>query len=62
MQEIKIKNNTLGLNVFIDSLPDISLIPSADLELLINDMEIEIYKSIEKKNKKLQKETKKVPP
>lgn len=66
MQEITVKNNALKLKVFIDDFPDISLMPSSDLDLLISDLELEIANKVKKKKacKQKQSATKKmrVPP
>ncbi len=48
MQEIKIKNNALGLAVYIEEYPDLSLIPSAELNLLITDLEKDVVEYMEK--------------
>ncbi|MDE6473478.1 MAG: hypothetical protein K2L70_00055 [Clostridia bacterium] len=52
MQEVKIKNNTLGLAVYIEEYPDLSLIPSTELNLLITDLEKEIMEYVEKRMKR----------
>ncbi|MDE5654586.1 MAG: hypothetical protein K2I46_03145 [Clostridia bacterium] len=52
MQEVKTKNNTLGLAVYIEEYPDLSLIPSAELNLLITDLEKEIMEYVEKRMKR----------
>lgn len=49
MQEIKTKNNVLGLAVYIDEYPDLSLIPSAELNLLITDLEKDVVEYVEKR-------------
>lgn len=66
MQEISIKNNSLGLKVLIDDFPDISLMPASDLNLLISDLELEISTYVEqkrnRKSKKLEGKPKEIPP
>ena len=49
MKEIKTKNNVLGLAVYIDEYPDLSLIPSAELNLLITDLEKDVVEYVEKR-------------
>lgn len=56
MQEVLVKDNVLQLKVFIDDYPNISLMPSLDLDLLITDLELEIASKVEKKKcRKLKK-------
>ncbi len=52
MQEVKIKNNTLGLTVYIEEYPDLSIIPSAELNLLITDLEKDVVEYMEKRIKR----------
>ncbi len=52
MQEIKVKNNTLGLTVYIDEYPDLSLIPAAELNLLITDLEKDVMEFAAKRMKR----------
>lgn len=52
MQEIVIKNNTLGMKVFMDNLFDITQMPAKELDLLISDLELEVYQKVEMKKKK----------
>ena len=52
MQEIVIKNNTLGLKVFMDNLFDITQMTAKELDLLISDLELEVYQKVEMKKKK----------
>lgn len=52
MQEVKIKNNALGLAVYIEEYPDLSLIPSAELNLLITDLEKDVVEYMEKRVKR----------
>lgn len=63
MKEIKLKNNTLNLKVFIDDFPNLCLIPDSELDLLITDLELEVSAYFEKKIKrKNKKEAKNLPP
>lgn len=49
MREVQIRNNSLGLKVFIDEFPDISLMPASELDLLITDLELAISNYAKKK-------------
>lgn len=52
MQEVKTKNNTLRLAVYIEEYPDLSLIPSTELNLLITDLEKDVVEYMEKRIKR----------
>lgn len=66
MQEILVKNNLLKLKVFVNDIPDISLMPESDLDLLITDLELDIANKLEKKkrskDKSLKNNKKEIPP
>ena len=50
MQEIKLKKNKSGLRVYINDLPNFSLMPKIELDVLIVGIELQISEYF--KNKK----------
>ena len=57
VQEIKIKDNPLGLKILINGIPDIRQIPIAEINVLISQMESMIVQ-INEKNEKRKKRNK----
>lgn len=57
MQEIKIKDNSLGLKILINGTPDIRQVPIAEINVLISQME-SIIVQINEKNEKRKKRNK----
>ena len=51
MEEIKLKNNETGLKVYINGLPNITLMAVEKLNLLISGLEIQISSYFSKKQK-----------
>ena len=49
MQEVKIKDNELGISVYFENTPVFSLIPDSAIDLLMQDLEREIVAFTEKK-------------
>lgn len=49
MQEVKIKNNRLGIPIYFESLPRLSDIPDSVINLLMQDLEKEIAICMEDK-------------
>lgn len=49
MQEVKIKNNELGIPIYFADTPDFSKIPDSTINLLMQDLEFEITACVEKK-------------
>ncbi len=61
MQEVKIKDNDTGLQVYFADKPIFSLIPDSAINLLMQDLESEIVAFVEKKlSRKKYREKKKV--
>ena len=52
MEQIVLKNNRLGLKVYINGTPDISLMPKAEYSLLVSELELNVATLIEKKRKR----------
>lgn len=49
MQEVKIKDNELGIPIYFEDTPVFSSIPDSAINLLMQDLESEIVSCIEKK-------------
>lgn len=52
MQEIKVKDNPTGLNVYINAMPSISLMPIDELNLLISGLEVQMIEHFKNKKRK----------
>lgn len=57
MKEIKIKNNESGLKIFINDLPNLSLMPIDELDLIIIGIELQMTEYFKHKRKKLSKKS-----
>lgn len=51
MREIQVKNSQ-GIKVYIDEFPDMTLIPKAETDLLISELEKHISERVKKKRSK----------
>lgn len=55
MQEIIVKDNKLGLMVFINGVPNLKLIPKDKVESVLSALELQISEHYKKKNKGCEK-------
>ena len=51
MEEIKLKNNETGLKVYINGLPNITLMAVEELNLLISGLEVQMTNYLNRKHK-----------
>lgn len=52
MKEIIVKNNTTGLGVFINGVPNISLVPKDEADCIITALELQIAEYYKPKSKR----------
>ena len=54
MKEVKLKSNESDIKIFINGLPDLSLMPKDELELIIVGIELKMTEYFKHKRKKCQ--------
>lgn len=53
MKEVMVKNNTTGLRVFINDVPNFKLIPKDEIDVVIAALELQIAKFYETKHRNI---------
>lgn len=59
MKEIEIKNNPQGIKVYINGVPNFSLMPETELNLLVGELTEQALKYMDKKQKRHRQKTEK---